>query len=186
MDANIIQMPAVSEYEPGQPELYAYTQLPSKDSFRILKLLPGKLGEPISYELQVAPIGDAHQYEAISYAWGDAKVTLSSTCKQGNGSAGAINITTNLYACLAQLRHEETPRLLWADAICINQNDALERSHQVNSMQHIYRCATQVLVWLGPDLNGRAETVVKMVDEIYSSVSSHYQRRVAHLALGQE
>ena len=41
-------------------------------------------------------------------------------------------------------------RKLWIDALCINQADPLERTHQVSVMAQIYQSARQVLVWLGP------------------------------------
>jgi hypothetical protein len=38
----------------------------------------------------------------------------------------------------------------WYDALCINQEDILERSEQVAKMGSIYENASSVLVWLGP------------------------------------
>jgi hypothetical protein len=37
-----------------------------------------------------------------------------------------------------------------SDAICINQNDFLERAVQVSLMDRIYSIAHQVVIWLGP------------------------------------
>jgi hypothetical protein len=39
--------------------------------------------------------------------------------------------------------------MLWIDALCINQDDMMERNHQVARMGDIYRNATRVIVWLG-------------------------------------
>jgi hypothetical protein len=36
----------------------------------------------------------------------------------------------------------------WIDAICINQNDDIEKGHQVNNMRRIYSNATDVWAWL--------------------------------------
>ncbi|KAG4440938.1 hypothetical protein IFR05_003567 [Cadophora sp. M221] len=42
--------------------------------------------------------------------------------------------------------------LIWIDALCINQDDAVERGHQVDMMGDLYRAAFEVLSWLGtPD-----------------------------------
>lgn len=41
--------------------------------------------------------------------------------------------------------------LIWADAICINQDDVDEKSAQVGIMDWIYSRATFVLAWLGPE-----------------------------------
>jgi len=40
---------------------------------------------------------------------------------------------------------------LWVDAVCINQSDLEERSHQVALMAEIYTRAQSVLVWLGAE-----------------------------------
>jgi hypothetical protein len=41
---------------------------------------------------------------------------------------------------------------LWIDAICIDQDNFLERGHQVKQMGEIYSAAKTVLVWLGPEV----------------------------------
>ena len=41
------------------------------------------------------------------------------------------------------------PRLLWVDAICINQQDMQERAKQISLMRRIYKRAFRLVVWLG-------------------------------------
>lgn len=41
--------------------------------------------------------------------------------------------------------------LIWIDQICINQNDHLERGHQVSIMKRIFSQAKEVIVWLGEE-----------------------------------
>lgn len=57
--------------------------------------------------------------------------------------------TKNLVLALRRLRYEDTHRILWVDALCINQKDTLERNDQVKRMIEIYKRSTQTLVWLG-------------------------------------
>ena len=78
------------------------------------------------------------------------------------GSIGEEKITTldlrsNLISALRHLRHAETPRVLWIDAICIDQMNTVERNHEVKRMGTIYKMAQRVIVWLGPasDLSTR-------------------------------
>ena len=59
------------------------------------------------------------------------------------------HITKNLECALRYLRHKESPRVLWVDAVCINQNDEDEKSEQVSKMREIYGGATKVYAWLG-------------------------------------
>ncbi|KAI5357970.1 putative heterokaryon incompatibility [Septoria linicola] len=50
------------------------------------------------------------------------------------------------------LRHLALPdktRLLWVDAVCINQSDDTEKSKQVQRMRAIYSQAASVIIWLG-------------------------------------
>ena len=61
-----------------------------------------------------------------------------------------IGITHNLAIALRHLRHAKKPRILWIDALCINQDDLPERSAEVLEMGSIYSNARQVIVWLGP------------------------------------
>lgn len=89
----------------------------------------------------------APPYTVISYTWGDGEVTLTIRL---NGQTFYIRV--NLWSCLYYLSlhapHAQWTHL-WADAICINQNDAQERNTQVRLMDQTYRNATCVSVWLG-------------------------------------
>ncbi len=50
---------------------------------------------------------------------------------------------------LSRLRHPETGRALWIDALCIYQQDVDEREQQVSLMSNIYRRGLRVSIWLG-------------------------------------
>jgi hypothetical protein len=82
----------------------------------------------------------------LSYAWGDISTRVPI---QVNG--GTLFISENLRNALIDLRYPDLPRIIWADAICINQEDAAEWVSQVASMRSIYRSASQTVVWLGPE-----------------------------------
>jgi hypothetical protein len=60
----------------------------------------------------------------------------------------------NLGAALLRMRYPDKPRVLWADAICINQEDNEEKMKQVEMMHDVYKNASQVLVWLGEAVEG--------------------------------
>lgn len=66
-------------------------------------------------------------------------------------SSGELSVTANLHEALTRLRHPYVDRILWVDAICINQDGMDERNHQVLLMAQIYATASRVLVWLGED-----------------------------------
>jgi hypothetical protein len=83
-------------------------------------------------------------YEALSYVWGseaNKEKILVDGCQ--------FSVTANLAAALNYLYDNDSPRKLWVDAICINQDDIPERSHQVQNMTEIYTKARNVVVWIG-------------------------------------
>ncbi|KAI9147150.1 HET-domain-containing protein [Paramyrothecium foliicola] len=99
--------------------------------------------ETISCTFSTVSLDKCPSYEALSYVWGTTKdrtVVLNNT---------AVTITRNLYDALYELRSEIEERVLWVDALCINQADTDERTQQVSQMKHIYERAACVLVFLG-------------------------------------
>lgn len=58
-------------------------------------------------------------------------------------------MTSNLHVALLHLRNRFFERILWVDAVCINQDDDGEKGLQVQSMGEIYASANGVVVWLG-------------------------------------
>jgi hypothetical protein len=140
---------------------YHYEPLPPEASFRVLELLPGDEHDDISYILHFADWNHPPSYEALSYTWGDTGVKVPTFC-----SGKRLEVMPNLSDGLRTLRWKTRSRMIWADAVCINQRDMDERSEQVNKMLWIYRGATRVLVWLGPDENGYAAMAVHAMEEI--------------------
>jgi hypothetical protein len=100
-------------------------------------------GELFDYSLVDSDKG-SHLYEALSYVWGDRDNTQSIAVNNRN-----IPITANLHEALLSLRDASLERIIWIDALCINQNDLEERRQQIGLMAEIYSKASRVLVWLG-------------------------------------
>ncbi|KXH41307.1 HET domain-containing protein [Colletotrichum nymphaeae SA-01] len=124
-------------------------------SFRLLILYPGRDEIRCDIFQAVLKLDDLIPYEALSYAWGGIDRTESITA---NGKI--LPITARLFTALIHLRTSQA-RILWVDAICIDQDNLAERGHQVRQMAGIYRQAEQVLIWLGP---GTADTAHLMWD----------------------
>jgi hypothetical protein len=79
-------------------------------------------------------------------------------------------IQGNLYDALYDLRPTGNMlRMLWADAICIDQRNLEERKRQVGLMDYIYSRASIVLIWLGC---GTAEVEKTFADNWKSPISS--------------
>jgi Heterokaryon incompatibility protein (HET) len=67
-------------------------------------------------------------YTALSYTWGDTTPTPTVPI-QCDGQV--LHIAENLDAALRVLRKEDESVYVWADAVCINQNDVEEKNNQV-------------------------------------------------------
>ncbi|RFU23924.1 hypothetical protein B7463_g12414, partial [Scytalidium lignicola] len=85
-------------------------------------------------------------FTALSYVWGDT--TRSQHIFIDGKKHG---ITESLYRAIRDLQRVSVGNFyLWADAICINQDDSAERSAQILLMRDIYHTASNVEIWLGP------------------------------------
>ncbi|KAL6895149.1 heterokaryon incompatibility domain-containing protein [Trichoderma evansii] len=114
--------------------------------FRLVRLHQGDSGE-LSCELFQAVLHQHDElipYEALSYTWGLTESHYSIVVNDQR-----MKITANLYLALKNLRNAHSDRILWVDAICINQSNVKERNHQVAQMSEIYREASRVIFFLG-------------------------------------
>ncbi|MCJ1354564.1 MAG: hypothetical protein MMC33_004553 [Icmadophila ericetorum] len=115
---------------------------------RVLSLAPASsTRESIKCYLQsieISKSGENPKYEAISYCWGDIADRESILCNDQE-----FSVTVSLASALRNFRDNHQTVILWADAICIDQENISERNAQVKVMAFIYKYAHQVLVWLG-------------------------------------
>ncbi|KAL6918718.1 hypothetical protein FSST1_002744 [Fusarium sambucinum] len=143
---------------------FKYKKLQDKE-VRVLILDAGKREDPLTGALIVGnhiPGKDVEPYEALSYTWGDQSnpdyihlrhpklLPNGKQCVCDKTSSGSLAIGRNLALALRHLRNVDRHRNLWADSICINQQDIDERSAQVQIMRYIYQYAKIVIAWLGP------------------------------------
>ena len=112
---------------------------------RIMSLRPGLYSQSLECDLIQTSLATALKHEKLSYTWGDPEL-VSQILVNGH----KLGIHRSLEIALRHLRLKDSPRLVWTDAICINQADMSERSSQVAMMARIYESAGAVLVWLGP------------------------------------
>lgn len=68
-------------------------------------------------------------------------------------SHGEVSVRANLSLALQELRNKyvkDTPQpvSVWADAICINQDDKEEQAQQVSMMQKVYAKAKEIVAWI--------------------------------------
>lgn len=147
--------------------VYHYQALPRSRVIRVLILFPGAGDDPIRVSLQVAFLDDEPEFEAISYVWGDPTSKKNIYCDDV-----CISVTANLHAALHNFRLQDKPRRLWADALCINQEDLDEKSFHVQMMHTVYQSCVRCLVWLGaPDAH--SDTALALVQAITLLYTQH-------------
>lgn len=113
---------------------------------RLLTLNPGHFRDDIHCSLSNFSLNECPPYEALSYVWG-----AGGSNRQIFVGGLPKNVTRNLEIALRHLRHVSQTRVLWIDAICIDQRDIPERNTQVIHMGDVYRSAFRVIAWLGEE-----------------------------------
>ncbi|CZR35522.1 hypothetical protein LB506_010365 [Fusarium annulatum] len=168
----------VQPSEPTAPESYAYTPFTNNFTIRILTLEPGTGNDPLVGHLGFENLDLNPQYEAISYCWGTGGRSSEIIC-----DGKPLPLTESIEGALRRMRHATTQRRLWADQVCINQDDIAERSQQVSLMNAIYKGAKHVLVWLGEDKVGHGQAAMEMVHylhRVFNDEELHNEFKRAH------
>ncbi|KAH8653526.1 heterokaryon incompatibility protein-domain-containing protein [Xylariales sp. PMI_506] len=162
-------------------EPFSYSPLDrATASIRLLTFVPrDDDNELIACDLETWRIDDCPPFIALSYVWGRAASWSCNPELPLHGiivGGSRFLVRENLWEAMHVLQShtkghpavtvipargsdgsirpgEELPVLkhFWIDAICINQEDILERGHQVNLMRQIYSMAQTTVAWLGPE-----------------------------------
>lgn len=126
---------------------------------RVINLHKGSPNDPIVCTLFTKPLSSPGHYDALSYVWGSwnnpDRISLNEK---------SFYITRNLADALKRLRRFNSDRLVWADALSINQADNTERGKQVRQMHKVYGAAKLVQVWLGGHSND-SDWAMKLVEK---------------------
>lgn len=155
---------SLSDRQLGSLPQYAYAPLPHPRCIRLLEIHEQSTGPLLNCTLHVCDLDTALVFDALSYTWGNPLPPIHHTSGPSiwtmqrpilcNGTL--IRVTTNLHTALRKVHDYITKpgalpvsRLLWVDAVCINQADIEERSAQVSIMEDIYSRARMVIAWLG-------------------------------------
>ncbi|KUJ12573.1 HET-domain-containing protein [Mollisia scopiformis] len=116
-------------------------------------------------------------YEALSYCWGP-NVIYDSIDVNGH----QVPVRRGLWTALHYLRYPSggKKRILWTDAICINQDDLAERSDQVAIMYAIFNRGSEVIVWLGEvyDKSNLAMKAIERSTKDYSVAEAEAEAEV--------
>jgi hypothetical protein len=142
---------------------FAYHPINNPSGIRFIVLHPGHFDALIEVNIIHTTLLQGLPFEALSYTWGDH--TTLRTIAIRSRKRCFLHVTENLESALRHLRHSNKKRLLWIDALCINQGDRQERSSQVMKMGQIYSQARNVCIWLGEDA-GRSDDGMEFVNQV--------------------
>ncbi|KAF1953868.1 hypothetical protein CC80DRAFT_537139 [Byssothecium circinans] len=101
---------------------------------------------PLPEELEQT--GVPFEYEALSWNWGTTPWTSQIKVDQ-DGTRYYFSVPETIIGAFKALRNKRKERVLWVDAISIDQSNNQEKSQQVPMMSEIYGEAKSVCVWLG-------------------------------------
>ncbi|KAF2160006.1 hypothetical protein M409DRAFT_29616 [Zasmidium cellare ATCC 36951] len=131
---------------------FLYSIFPLPEQTQVIRVLALSANTDLDADPEVEFITlllDATQrrrFQALSYVWGgtdDQKPVLL--------YGRPILVGKNLHSALRHVRSRDMlqPTIVWADAICINQMDLVERSRQVILMRALYTNAKRIILWQG-------------------------------------
>lgn len=132
----------------------------------------------ISMTIITTSLESCPPYRALSYAWGSAEVLQTITLE-----GQQLAIRKNLFDFLQMFYYSaDAVGYLWIDQLCIDQDNDIERSCQVQMMGEIFSKAQEVIAWIGTtadssdemmkrigDIERRATTSEAQVDNIWRS-----------------
>jgi hypothetical protein len=98
----------------------------AKAEIRLLTLRAGSWDDNIKCKLAHVSLHSNPDYEALSYTWGELEGLI---CILVDGHI--CEVRPDLEIALRHLCLEDKDRVLWIDALCINQDDISERNAQV-------------------------------------------------------
>ncbi|KAK3369095.1 heterokaryon incompatibility protein-domain-containing protein [Lasiosphaeria ovina] len=159
----------------------AYPWSTKSPQIRLLHLQPEEGYDRLECSLEVAEpfsmpgseVPRAHPpYEAISYVWGNPDKSEQILC-----DGRTLAITASLATGLRRVRLPDRMRLLWADGVCINQDDIKERQRQVPLMAAIYSQAEQVICWFGEDKDDCAKRTFEFATRLCDRLNPYLERQ---------
>jgi hypothetical protein len=159
--------------------LPAYHRALAPDEIRLLKISSGTDEAALECTTLYEKLNSPPTYVALSYAWGYVDVSYRIKV-DGQDFLVSKAVYTALHSLRRQAIFDACDRIVWIDAVCINQMDLDEKTKQVRMMARIYKHATMVVAWLGEishgDRNGFnliAQTSKKMrLQNIYNHPSA--------------
>lgn len=137
---------------------YEYAALEGPRQIRLINIRSRK-GSQLQCSVEIVDLDNAPLFTALSYTHGPA-IARDEGDQEGHDDlylvplicdGTELSIKPNLASALNRFDQLGKHGYYWIDAVCINQQDLVERQNQVQMMGDIYYAADRVVVWLGED-----------------------------------
>lgn len=146
----------------------------SRCEIRLLTLFPPRRGLMYLLESSIEIVSlierPAPKYETISYSWIDPKKRTDILL-----DGKLFSVHASAVQALFRVRLPDTPRILWIDGICIDQQSVEERSAQVRLMGRIYASSSGNLVYLGEE-DKSTEQALLDVEALATAAIKHFDQ----------
>ncbi|KAH8598539.1 heterokaryon incompatibility protein-domain-containing protein [Bisporella sp. PMI_857] len=152
---------------------YEYYPLEGENMIRVLILHENK--SRLECSIRHIKVSDGG-YQALSYEWGSSNTPFRILVRnEKNAVMGFIPLSINLTSALQDLRDspDVSSKTFWIDQISINQNNVVEKGHQVFLMRKIYRRAARVITYLGPHQSNIEEELRAL--DLLNRVDHHFR-----------
>ncbi|KAK4098184.1 hypothetical protein N658DRAFT_526545, partial [Parathielavia hyrcaniae] len=140
---------------------YTYRAL-QPNHIRLLHLDVGASDE-LHCKISHESLDSLPSYEALSYRWADSNMTEITVDEEGQQQR--LPVTVSLLSALRNLRRHVREKTIWADALCIDQDDTSEKSVQIMLMGEVYRKARRVVTYIG-DGDAYAQSAIAMAKKM--------------------
>lgn len=170
---------------PKFEKTYKYGRLRGDHDIRLLQIYPGQFDDSLQGKIITKNLLLNPRYAALSYTWADENGDASETgTLEVLDDDRIIRITANCERAIRRLRLPDKSRRVWIDAVCIDQGDLTERTHQVALMSRIYMSAAEVIAYTGEGTQQTDKLFDSLNDLSPEKIRSHSDI-IIHDILGQ-
>lgn len=127
------------------------------------------------WHMHEVAFSEAPPYITLSYVWGREQDRVQvKLAGRRCWIPKALHTALEAVATLLTQGYWKLPKVsyVWADAICINQEDNAEKTTQVANMFNIYHHATATVAWLGSNTQGVEEVFAGLTNLAEITISS--------------
>lgn len=149
---------------------FLYKSLPLTPDSKCIRVLdvaaPSHQQAPLTGNLRVVNLDDQPSFTALSYCWGvpASAMPCSITC-----GVFDIPLMPSAHSALSHLRQKIGAFTIWVDALCIDQDNEVEKSYQIPLMGRIYSQASSVYVWIGDGNAGTDRAIAYLAEAGFRS-----------------